>query len=92
MSNALSGLPISANQRPPSEHDMRIMEAMFGSSSAGYEIKKLIVPGALFLALSLPFVDRLLKGVITTSDLVLLVIKTGLFLALLLVAQLFGLA
>jgi len=90
MSNAISGLPMSARQQP-SEHDMRIMEAMFGSSTTGYEAKKLLIPGLLFFALSLPFVDKLLKGVITTSDLVLLVIKTGIFLGLLLIAQLLNL-
>ena len=86
-SDNMMSLPVNAVQ--PSQQDVRVMEAMFGSSMSS-NATKLVIPGILFFVLSLPFVDSLLKGMITTSDLIHLVIKTGLFLALLLVAQLLG--
>jgi hypothetical protein len=90
MSDPMSRLPVASQQQQPSEQEMRVMEAMFGSTSSGYEAKRLIVPGVLFLVLNLPFIDTLLKGVITASNTVLLLIKTCVFLVSLLVAQLIG--
>ncbi|MGL4356645.1 MAG: hypothetical protein ACRCTP_22870 [Aeromonas popoffii] len=82
-------MPVNHNQ--PAPQDLRIMDAMFGSSASTTPIAtKLVIPGLFFFVLGMPFVDNFLKGLITTSDLVLLAIKTGLFLALLVVAQLLG--
>jgi hypothetical protein len=83
----MMGLPV--NQAHPSAQDLRVMEAVFGASSQS-SASRLIIPGVAFFILSMPFVDRFLKDKITASDLILLVIKTGLFLAIMLVAQLFG--
>lgn len=80
-------LPV--NQAQPSAQDLRVMEAVFGQQGSG-AASRLIVPGVAFFVLSMPFVDKFLRDKITASDIVLLAIKTGLFLAILLVAQLLG--
>jgi hypothetical protein len=80
-------LPV--NQAQPSAQDLRVMEAVFGTSGQS-SASRLIIPGVAFFVLSLPFVDKFLKEKIAASDIVLLVVKTGLFLAIMLVAQLFG--
>lgn len=80
-------LPV--NPVNPSPQDLRVMEAMFGQSAPS-STSKLIIPGIVFFVLSMPFIDNFLKGIITASDIVLLAIKTGLFIAILLVAQLIG--
>lgn len=91
-SDYMTKLPINSAQTP-SAQDLRVMEAMFGNTpSSAKSTLKLIVPGILFFILSMPFIDKFLRDKITASNLVLLVIKTGLFLAILIIAQLFGLA
>lgn len=91
-SDKINSLPLNPNN-VPSVQDLRVMETMFGNSnnnSSSYSYSGLIVPGILFFVLSLPFVDKFLKTKISASEFILLVIKTGLFLLLLLFFKLFG--
>lgn len=80
------------SHKQPTPQDVRVMDAVFGASdsSGTITISKLLIPGGLFVILSLPFIDRLLKGYITASDMIMLVVKLGIFLALLLIFQLIG--
>jgi len=96
--DAINRMPVNQQQRPTPQ-EIRVMDAVFGdpavlsSSSSSFgnvSASELLIPGGLFLALSLPFVDKFLKGYITASDMVMLVIKLGIFLALLLLFQLIG--
>ena len=91
MADHISKLP--KTYEIPSEQDMRVLHSLFGSNSgSGWERSGLIVPGILFFLLSLPFFDNIIKNVVTASDTIILLIKTGLFLLLLLIAQIFGIA
>lgn len=88
-SDQIGSLPINRNMRS-SDRDARVMETVFGNGSSQRSFGSLIVPGALFFALSLPFVDRALRKYITASDVLLLAIKTAIFLFALLLFQFIG--
>jgi hypothetical protein len=90
MADPISKLPRA--YEIPSEQDMRVMQTLFGSSSSTCEARGLIVPAILFFILSLPFVDKLLKSIITASDYAIIGVKAGIFTLILLLAQLFNLA
>ena len=92
MADSIAQLPKTMTL--PSEHDMRVMSTIFGSpiNNGSYELRGLIVPSILFFALSLPIADTMLNKFITTSNIVLLAIKTGIFILLLLICQLFHIA
>lgn len=89
----LSNLPVGSSE--PTTQDKRVMAALFGTPPSENQktskiafLSKLLVPSGLFFVLSLPFVDTFLKGKITASDMVILAIKTGLFMMIMLVFQL----
>jgi hypothetical protein len=93
-SDVIGFLPLNSEQKP-TQQDMRIMDVVFGAGNApssSNSVTKLLIPAGLFLVLSLPFVDRFIKGHITASDMVILGIKFGIFIAILLVFKMFDLA
>lgn len=92
-SDQLGALPVQRNQKP-SEQDIRVMETVFGrnvaNSGNGVSLSSLIIPGILFFVLSLPFVDKFIRKYLSTSDILLLSVKTGIFVLLLMILQLIG--
>jgi len=79
------------NQQQPSPQDMRIMNAMLGSNGASCNSPlKFILSGVIFFVLSMPFVDTFLKEKISASEIVIIAIKTGIFLVVLMLTQLMG--
>ena len=65
------------------------MNAMFGNTSlSSNNTTKLLVYGVVFFVLSMPFVDNFIKGKISASNIVILAIKTGIFLLILILTQL----
>ena len=56
-----------SQQEQPSEIDVNIMRDVFGDGKAvakSLQLKKIIIPAILFVVLSLPIVDNLLKSVV----------------------------
>jgi hypothetical protein len=87
MADKISQLPMDYNS--PSEQDLKVMNALFGNSKINSEVQKLLIPGILFFVLSIPYFDKLLGNFVTTSsNYVLLAIKTIIFIILLLIIQL----
>ena len=76
----------------PSEEDMRVMKSLFGESVMTYEMKRLILPTIAFFVLSLPIVDDFLKKLIPTTSGIFLIVKAAIFLLIIVIAQMFGLA
>lgn len=58
--------------------------------SEGVTFGKLMIPSVLFFALGMPFVDKFISGKISAPTLIILAIKTGLFMLILVVMQLIG--
>lgn len=89
----LNSIPVSTYNNSPTPQELKVMNAMFGGAgdpSPSTSSFRLLISGGMFFALGLPFVDSFIKGLITASDVVILAIKTGLFLLILIVLQLFG--
>lgn len=84
----LQRLPVNQYQLP-SPQETRIMTTMLGGSLCNSPIK-FIISGVVFFVLNLPFVDKFLKDKISASDMVILAVKTGLFLVVLMLTQLMG--
>lgn len=82
-------LPVNQNYQP-SPSETRIMNAMVGANVTSNTPIKFIVSGIVFFVLNLPFVDTFLKEKISASDLVILAIKTGLFLLVIVLTQFLG--
>lgn len=90
-SDPLNTIPVSNYNPTPQE--LKVMNAMFGGvgdSSPSSTSFRLLISSGVFFALGLPFVDSFIKGLISASDVVILAIKTGLFLLILIVLQLIG--
>jgi hypothetical protein len=90
MADRIANLPPSQEQ--PSDIDVNVMRDVFGDGVAvakSLQLKKLIVPAILFVVLSLPMVDNLLKNVVPDSKMFMFV-KTLIFLIVLVVLQLSG--
>lgn len=93
MSDPIQRLPINPN-RIPTPQEMKIMNTLFGNGEqlpCSGSLKKLFVAGGAFFALSLPFVDSFIKGKISASSMVVLAIKTGVFILILVLVQIMGL-
>ena len=76
---------------PQTQADDAIVQSLFKSTSnrqTSQNIASLLIPGIIFLALNLPFVDGILKNLTASSDIVYLLIKTLLFIVILWLAQL----
>lgn len=90
MADRIDQLPPSTEK--PSTIDMNAMRELFGNQASGSQSKvnfnKLIIPAAVFVILSLPMVDNLLKSTVSDSDMMILFAKTVAFLIVLLVLQL----
>lgn len=89
MADRIANLPPSQEQ--PSDIDVNVMRDVFGDGAAvakSLQLKKLIIPAILFVVLSLPMVDNLLKNVVPDSEMVLMFVKTLIFLSVLVVLQL----
>lgn len=92
MSDYLSQLP--EIDEPISPTEMNILNEVFSTASGGgpsTNSRALLIYGLLFFSLNLPIVDSLMKGMIETNNLILLAIKTLIFLALIWVFQLMNL-
>ena len=89
MADRIANLPPSQEQ--PSDIDVNVMRDVFGDGAAvakSLQLKKLIIPAILFVVLSLPMVDNLLKNVVPDSEMVIMFVKTLIFLSVLVVLQL----
>ena len=89
MADRISNLPPSQEQ--PSDIDVNVMRDVFGDGAAvakSLQLKKLIIPAILFVVLSLPMVDNLLKNVVPDSEMIIVFVKTLIFLIILVVLQL----
>lgn len=89
MADRIANLPSSQEQ--PSDIDVNVMRDVFGEGAVvakSLQLKKLIIPAILFVVLSLPMVDNLLKNVVPDSEMVLMFVKTLIFLIVLVVLQL----
>jgi hypothetical protein len=89
MADRIANLPPS--QERPSDIDVNVMRDVFGDGVAvanSLQLKKLIIPAILFVVLSLPMVDNLLKNVVPDSEIVIMFVKTLIFLIVLVVLQL----
>jgi formate hydrogenlyase subunit 4 len=89
MADRIANLPPS--QQQPSDIDVNVMREVFGDGVAvakSLQLKKLIIPAILFVVLSLPMVDNLLKNVVPDSKMVIMFVKTLIFLIILVVLQL----
>jgi hypothetical protein len=89
MADRIANLPPSKEQ--PSDIDVNVMRDVFGDGvvvAKSLQLKKLIVPAILFVVLSLPMVDNLLKNAVPDSKMVILFVKTLIFLIVLVVLQL----
>lgn len=88
-SDQMRNLPV--NRQSPDPHDIKVMEAVFGNTTtAPSTTTKLLISGVTFFILGLPVTDDILKKFIDTSPMILLMIKTGIFVAIILMAQLLG--
>ena len=89
MADQIKDLPTSQDQ--PSGIDVNVMREIFGDGAAvakSLQLKKIIIPAVLFVVLSLPMVDNFLKTVVPDSEMVLMFVKTLIFLVVLVVLQL----
>lgn len=79
------------SQEQPSDIDVNVMRDVFGDGAAvakSIQLKKLIIPAILFVVLSLPMVDNLLRTVVPDSEMVIMFVKTLIFIIILVVLQL----
>lgn len=93
MTDVLKTLPEA--REPLSNEEMNMMREVFRSgqdvgAASNRSLYKPLIYGALFFALSLPVTDKLIKGFIETTDLVLLVIKSSIFIIILFLLMSFG--
>jgi hypothetical protein len=89
MADRIANLPPSQEQ--PLDIDVNVMRDVFGDGVAvakSLQLKKIIIPAILFVVLSLPMVDNLLKNVVPDSEMVIVFVKTLIFLIVLVVLQL----
>jgi len=85
MADRIDQLP--NQQEKPNDIDLEAIRHLFGNSNTKIDVKKFIVPVILFLLLSLPMVDSLLKATISDSSIVLLFVKALVFLVILFIVQ-----
>jgi len=89
MADRIANLPQSQDQ--PSDIDMNVMRDVFGDGvtvAKSLQLKKLIIPTILFVVLSLPMVDNFLKNIVSDSEIILIFVKTLIFLIVMVVFQL----
>lgn len=84
MADRIANLPPSQEQ--PSDIDVNVMRDVFGEGTAvakSLQLKKLIIPAILFVVLSLPMIDNLFKNVVPDSEMLVMFMKTLIFLIVL---------
>ena len=90
MADRIENLP-SSNEKP-SNIDLNIMKEVFGEGmtvAQTLEIKKILIPAILFIVLSLPMMNKLLKNVIPDSEFFLMFVKTLIFIIVMVLLQFF---
>jgi hypothetical protein len=92
MADSIKQLPPSS--RMPTAAEMQMMRSILGDTppSVTYELKRLVVPALAFALLSLPFADTALDKLVGSTTGIHLLIKTGIFIGIIVIAQLMGLA
>lgn len=89
MSDSIKSLPES--REPMTREEMNMMREIFQAGQASTKNSySLIAYGILFFILSLPVTDKLIKGFINTTDLILIAVKSVLFVMIVFIGQLFG--
>ena len=90
MSDSIKSLPESREPLTREEANMmrEIFQAGQDSTNKNYS---LLAYGTLFFVLSLPITDKLIRGFIDTTDLILIALKAVLFIMIIFISQLFGL-
>ncbi len=89
MAEDIRNLPPSYDK--PSPVDIQIMQSMFGNSVLTYELRRLVVPTVAFVILNIYAVDEFIKNLTSNqSDIIHLLIKIGIFVGIIVVAQLLG--
>lgn len=90
MTDRIDSLPES--QDPISPEEMNIMREVFQATQSSVDdAKSILLYGIAFVVLNLPIVDNLIKGTInTTSTILVITIKTVIFLIVVWVLKLFG--
>jgi len=82
---------------PPTEAELRMMHQMSGgggvsSTQCGFDVRRLIVPTIAFVVLSLGITDEAIARMYNTTSGMHMLIKVGIFVVVLLLAQLIGMA
>jgi formate hydrogenlyase subunit 4 len=93
MADKISNLPPSAesSSSPVSEIDENAMKEVFGQGAAvasKLNMKRIFVQMVVFVAISLPWMDNLLKNFLPDNEIILFFTKTVVFLLVLMVIQL----
>lgn len=91
MSDSIKNLPES--REPMTREEANMMREIFqaGQASVSNNNYSLLAYGTLFFVLSLPFTDKIIRGFVDTTDLILIALKSVLFIMIIFVAQLLGL-
>lgn len=79
------------NNNVPSPADLEVIKTLFGDSeniAKTLNWKQILVPAIFFIVLSLPFVDSLIRNNIVDNNVLILVIKTIILIAVLIFFQL----
>ena len=90
MADEIRNLPRTASG--PTHLDVQVMRSLLDESIVIYELKRLIVPALAFFALNLHVVDEALRKLTGQTEGVHLLIKTVIFIVILIVGQLLGIA
>lgn len=83
---------------PPTEAELRMMHQMSGGgggvsmTQCGFDVRRLIVPTIAFVLLSLGITDEAIARMYNTTSGMHMLIKVGIFIVVLLLAQLIGMA
>lgn len=89
MTDPIKSLPETKDIISPEEAN--IMREIFQAGQASvHNSYNILLYGVLFFVLSLPITDKLIKGFIGTTDLILLALKAVIFIFLIFILQLFG--
>jgi formate hydrogenlyase subunit 4 len=92
MADKISNLPPSAesSSSPVSEIDENAMKEVFGQGTAvasKLNMKRIFIQMVVFVAISLPWMDNLLKNFLPDNEIILFFTKTAVFLLVLMVIQ-----
>ncbi len=79
------------NNNVPSPADLEVIKTLFGDGeniAKTLNWKQILVPTIFFVVLSLPFVNSLIQNNITNNSMLILLIKTIILIAVLIIFQL----